>query len=136
MITISEILGQRIKYYRKKKKLSQEKLSELADLHPTYIGQLERGEKNASIESLYKISIGLQVPITQLLEKLDEYNPEGYDVVETTNSTNNNIPLGNDVKFCVEFVMTVCLPYEKMKNFQNLSINVQKMTIYFLNWGG
>ncbi|MBO5387571.1 MAG: helix-turn-helix transcriptional regulator [Lachnospiraceae bacterium] len=93
LITISEILGQRIKYYRKKKKLSQEKLSELADLHPTYIGQLERGEKNASIESLYKISIGLQVPITQLLEKLDEYNPEGYDVVETTNSTNNNIPL-------------------------------------------
>ena len=93
MASISEILGQRIKFYRKQKRLSQEKLSELSDLHPTYIGQLERGEKNASIESIYKISIGLQIPITQLLEKLDEYNM--MELIEQNNKDENyeNIPL-------------------------------------------
>lgn len=73
MTNISNILGERIRHYRKSQHLSQEKLSELANLHPTYIGQLERGEKNASVETLYKICNALDVPITTLLEKIDEY---------------------------------------------------------------
>lgn len=93
MVSISETLGQRIKYYRKQKRLSQEKLSELSDLHPTYIGQLERGEKNASIESIYKISIGLQIPITQLLEKLDEYTTMEIFEYSKNNDNYENIPL-------------------------------------------
>jgi len=93
LVSISETLGQRIKYYRKQKRLSQEKLSELSDLHPTYIGQLERGEKNASIESIYKISIGLQIPITQLLEKLDEYTTMEIFEYSKNNDNYENIPL-------------------------------------------
>ncbi len=50
---IQSELGLRIRYYRKQRGLSQEKLAELCSLHPTYIGQIERGEKNATIESLY-----------------------------------------------------------------------------------
>lgn len=48
MITMSEIaksVGQRIRNYRLSLHLSQEKLAELSGCHPTYIGQLERGEK-------------------------------------------------------------------------------------------
>lgn len=61
-------------------------------MHPTYIGQLERGEKNASIESLYKISIGLQIPISQLLEKLDEYHT--YEFIDDKDFIDTqNIPL-------------------------------------------
>ena len=37
-----------------KQGLSQEKLAELSGCHPTYIGQIERGEKNATIESIEK----------------------------------------------------------------------------------
>lgn len=81
-MSITTEIGQRIRYYRKKKGLSQEKLAELCDFHPTYIGQLERGEKNASIESIYRLSIGLEIPITQLLEDID-----------TIERTNNNISL-------------------------------------------
>ena len=51
MENIKFIIGQRIRNYRIQKNLSQEQLSELANCHPTYIGQLERGEKNASSES-------------------------------------------------------------------------------------
>ncbi|MBQ9946755.1 MAG: helix-turn-helix transcriptional regulator, partial [Oscillospiraceae bacterium] len=36
-----KLFGERVKYYRKKSGLSQEKLSELCDLHPTYICQIE-----------------------------------------------------------------------------------------------
>lgn len=65
-------LGLRIRYYRKQQKISQEKLAELSSLHPTYIGQVERGEKNATIESLYHISRGLNIPLSKLLENIED----------------------------------------------------------------
>lgn len=66
-----KLFGERVKYYRKKQKLSQEKLSELCELHPTYIGQIERGEKKASLETIMRICKGLQVTPESLFEKLD-----------------------------------------------------------------
>ena len=70
MSDIAKIVGQRIRNYRTAKKLSQEKLSELADCHPAYIGQIERGEKNATIESIERIARALRIPLSQLFEKL------------------------------------------------------------------
>ncbi|MBP3506577.1 MAG: helix-turn-helix transcriptional regulator [Lachnospiraceae bacterium] len=94
LTNITQILGQRIRHYRKQQKLSQEKLAELSDLHPTYIGQIERGEKNATIESIYKISLALQIPISQLLEKLDEHKSlESTDFQSHSVSDTDNIPL-------------------------------------------
>ena len=52
MSDIAKILGQRIRNHRTAKGLSQERLAELSGCHPTYIGQIERGEKNATIESI------------------------------------------------------------------------------------
>ena len=51
MSEIAKSIGQRIRNYRTKQGLSQEKLAELSGCHPTYIGQLERGEKNATLRS-------------------------------------------------------------------------------------
>ena len=70
MSDIAKILGQRIRNYRTSKGLSQEKLAELSGVHPTYIGQIERGEKNATIESIEKIAVALNVSLSQLFEKL------------------------------------------------------------------
>ena len=70
MSDIAKAVGQRIRNYRTKKGLSQEKLAELSGCHPTYIGQLERGEKNATIESIEKISIALDIPLSTMFEKL------------------------------------------------------------------
>lgn len=72
MSEISKFIGQRIRNYRTQQKLSQEKLAELSGCHPTYIGQLERGEKNATLESVEKISSALGVPLSKLFEKLGE----------------------------------------------------------------
>ena len=65
-------VGQRIRYYRMQHKYSQETLAELAGCHSTYIGQIERGEKNATVESIGRIARALQVPMSTLFEKLDE----------------------------------------------------------------
>ena len=74
MSDITKILGQRIRNYRTAKGLSQEKLAELSGCHPAYIGQIERGEKNATIESIEKISSALDVSLSKLFEKLDAEN--------------------------------------------------------------
>ncbi len=71
-MSIAILVGQRIRFYRKRKKLSQERLAEICNFHPTYIGQLERGEKNATLESIYRISQGLNISINQLLENVDK----------------------------------------------------------------
>ena len=71
-----KILGQRIRSYRTQKGLSQEKLAELASCHTAYIGQIERGEKNATIESIEKISSALGVSLSKLFEKLGAIDSE------------------------------------------------------------
>lgn len=75
MSEIAKSVGQRIRSYRIRLELSQEKLAELSGVHPTYIGQLERGEKNATLESIEKIAKALNVSLSQLFEKLGD-SPE------------------------------------------------------------
>lgn len=71
MNSIILIIGQRIRSYRINQHLSQEKLAELCNLHPTYIGQLERGEKNATIETIAKVADALKIDLGTLFEKID-----------------------------------------------------------------
>ena len=71
---IAKAIGQRIRNYRTKAGFSQEKLAELSGCHPTYIGQLERGEKNATIESIDKIATAMNVPMSTLFEQLGGQN--------------------------------------------------------------
>lgn len=77
MSEISKVIGQRIRNYRTQQKLSQEKLAELSGCHHTYIGQVERGEKNATLESIEKIASALNVPLSQLFEKLGDGDVDG-----------------------------------------------------------
>lgn len=64
-------LGERIRYLRKQKNLSQEQLGELADIHTNYVGAIERGEKNITIESLIKVSRGLGVTLEELFRYIE-----------------------------------------------------------------
>ena len=70
MSDIAKAVGQRIRNYRTQEGLSQEKLAELSGCHPTYIGQLERGEKNATLESIERITAALGITLSKLFEKL------------------------------------------------------------------
>lgn len=75
---ISYIVGQRIYTFRTQKKLSQEALAFESEIHPAYLGRVERGEKCPTIETLYKISKGLKIPLHEparcfYRSKADEY---------------------------------------------------------------
>lgn len=76
MSDISKYIGKRIRNFRVQQGLSQEKLAELSNLHYTYIGQVERGEKNATLESIEKIAFALNIPLSRLFEKLTEVKYE------------------------------------------------------------
>lgn len=60
--------GQSVRQLRKEKNLSQEELSFKADLHRTYIGMIERAEKNITLVNIEKIAKALNVEIKELLE--------------------------------------------------------------------
>jgi transcriptional regulator with XRE-family HTH domain len=88
---IAIILGQRIRNFRMQQGLSQEKLAELAGVHPTYIGQIERGEKNITVESLEKVAAALRAPLWKIFEKIgpeaaeDDYPLAAYDLFAAQN---------------------------------------------------
>lgn len=59
--------GERVREVRKEKGLSQEELAHKADLHRTYIGMIERAEKNITLISIEKIANALEVKIATLI---------------------------------------------------------------------
>ena len=58
--------GERVRHVRKEKSLSQEELSFRANLHRTYIGMIERAEKNITLINIEKIAKALEVDIKKL----------------------------------------------------------------------
>ncbi|MEK6655808.1 MAG: helix-turn-helix transcriptional regulator [Nitrospirota bacterium] len=65
------ILGLSIKRQREQKKISQEKLAELADIHTSYIGQIERGLRFPSLKVLFKIADALNVKLADLFLNIE-----------------------------------------------------------------
>ena len=61
-----QTIGKRVRARRLVLGMSQEALAERAGLHYTYIGQIERGEKNASIETMLKLCFALDTTLEKL----------------------------------------------------------------------
>jgi len=64
------VVGETIRSYRRKAGLTQEKLAEKADLHHNFIGEVERGNMEASLTSLLKISKALGVRVRDLVTNI------------------------------------------------------------------
>lgn len=60
--------GKRIRELREKKDYSQEAFADRANLHRTYLGGVERGERNPTLTMLGKIATALNISLTTLLE--------------------------------------------------------------------
>lgn len=60
--------GLNVVYYRKKKRLSQTQLAELADIHRTYVSAIELGKVSVSFDVLFKLAQVLEVPVSKLFE--------------------------------------------------------------------
>ena len=79
MSELLQLIGKRIREFRKMRHLSQGELAEKCGLHPAYIGQLERGEKNATLESIQSICRGLQITMDQLFYGIVPDDPAAGD---------------------------------------------------------
>lgn len=64
-----ETLRQNLKYYRTQKDLSQETLSVRCNYDKTYVGKIERGDTNPSVEAILRIANVLDVPSIKLLQR-------------------------------------------------------------------
>jgi transcriptional regulator with XRE-family HTH domain len=65
---VRTFLGQRVRALRKQRALSQERLGDRAGLSGKFIGEVERGEKSISIDSLYRVSVALEIPLRELTD--------------------------------------------------------------------
>ncbi|MEK3923466.1 helix-turn-helix domain-containing protein [Paenibacillus sp. FSL K6-2393] len=70
------VIGARIRASRISKGLSQERLAELSELNASYIGKIERGEKNITVRSLEKVATALDMPISELFEHIKPISNE------------------------------------------------------------
>lgn len=63
--------AQNVRRIRLDHEMTQERLAELAELHPNYISSVERGERNISIRNIERIAKALGVPIAELVSPPD-----------------------------------------------------------------
>lgn len=103
---ITAEIGNRIRFYRKERKISQEELALQSELHPSYIGQLERGVKTPSIDTIYKITKSLDITMSEFLKSIetvdnaeDSYAMKAYYLIEQENM--------HDQKHIYEIVKTI-----------------------------
>ena len=71
MSHLRRVLGTNIRKHRETIEWSQEKLAVRSKLSSDYMGRLERGEVNISIEALMRVAKALKVPIFELVRGLD-----------------------------------------------------------------
>ena len=64
---LTSYIGKTIRTLRQNAGLSQEQFADKAGLHRTYVGSLERGERNPSVETLLRVAKALSVPLRSLL---------------------------------------------------------------------
>ena len=78
-----QLLGQRVKSYRRQLGLTMEEMAYRCGLHASYIALLESGKRNPSLDTLEKVALGLDVQLCDLLDFNQEPEITIYDT--TTN---------------------------------------------------
>ena len=66
---LTQILADSIRAYRKANRISQEELADICELHRTYVGSVERGERNVTLSTLETLASALCVSVPELLTR-------------------------------------------------------------------
>lgn len=82
-------IGYRIREVRKKRGLTQEQASEICDITPSFYGNIERGDKKMSVETLAKIAKGLSVSADQLLFGNENGEEEAFRILSHIKENGN-----------------------------------------------
>ncbi|MGG3400939.1 helix-turn-helix domain-containing protein [Bacillus paranthracis] len=97
MDNLTNIIGLQIRILRKSKNLSQEELAFKANLHPTYIGQVERGEKNLTVSSLNTITTALDITLEEFFSFIEPSNKNDINF-----ESNDLLPYQNIIRLLQE----------------------------------
>jgi transcriptional regulator with XRE-family HTH domain len=74
MVDIAAAFGREVRRARLLRGLSQEDLAEASDLHRTYIGGIERGERHITLRNAQKVAAALGVDLSQLLKNVGTHD--------------------------------------------------------------
>jgi len=69
---IEQKFGERVRRLRLERRLSQEKLAFISNIHRTYLGGIERGERNPSLKNIAQIAKALGVTLSELFQFEDQ----------------------------------------------------------------
>lgn len=83
MSDIGRQIGNNIRALRKAKGLSQEQLALRSDINASYLGQVERGEKNPTIDVLSKLASALHMPLEAVVQIRSENQPAPHTADES-----------------------------------------------------
>lgn len=72
----SRAFGESVRAYRHRAGFSQEELASKTKIHRTYIGGIERGERNPTLTMIHRLARALHIPAPRLLEGAPEAAPE------------------------------------------------------------
>ena len=75
MQALHKQVGERIRVLREKRGISQEALAAICGLHRTYIGLIERGERNLSLAAVETVANGLEVPVSEIFQDFQDAMP-------------------------------------------------------------
>mgnify|MGYP000238056807 CR=1 FL=1 len=79
------LLGKKMAEIRKDKGIAQDKLALKCEIARSFVGDVERGKRNLSLNSMCKIAVGLGVSPSDLLELVDKEIALTYSITESTN---------------------------------------------------
>lgn len=68
MMEFNKQVGERVRYLRQRKGFTQEGLADASGLNRAHLGEIERGEVDVTIRTLYKIGRGLRLPLSSLVK--------------------------------------------------------------------
>jgi transcriptional regulator with XRE-family HTH domain len=118
MSNVLNQVGKRVRELRKARKWSQEELGTRARLHPTYVGGIERGERNLSLTNLAKLADAFNLPLSELLS----FSGEEPAVEKGLLHGKVLALLAGQDRLAKKFISTYCRNCMKLQNFQEFRL--------------
>lgn len=117
---INQIIGENLKKFRMEQQLTLDQLAKQSEISKGMISQIEKGETNPTINTIWKLSDGLNIPYTYLLE---EQKQEATKIVRKGELTPQISEEGNYSLFCF-------YPDTQERNFELFQMELQANTSY------
>ncbi|KJD40537.1 hypothetical protein QD46_07775 [Paenibacillus polymyxa] len=118
MIKINTFVGERIKSIRKAKGLTQAVLGEQVELPQSYIGGIEKGERNISLDTLQKLLSALHISPSELFREYDNKDANLKEIIESLDRISIELSKRSvkEVKLIESFVINILKTLDDLKN--------------------